>query len=37
MHGQRRFESLVYKFSLDYKGLQPGMADQPIGPKKLIN
>ena len=22
------------KFSLDYKGLQPGMAAQPIGPNK---
>jgi hypothetical protein len=24
-------------FSLDYKGLQPGMAAQPIGPNKSIN
>ena len=27
-------ESANTKFSLDYKGLQPGMAAQPIGPNK---
>jgi len=28
------FRSDEVQFSLDYKGLQPGMAAQPIGPNK---
>jgi hypothetical protein len=35
LHGSRLYS--VGKFSLDYKGLQPGMAAQPIGPNKYIN